>query len=115
MNSHIIPTDAWAQARERFVEDLDEAERAQFANATFENVFYSASAAQKIHEAQSVSKALAARTNALLTGINEWGKALDVYANASAMILCPLWGSIRVLIHVCHPSQRVGNQPMNNI
>lgn len=100
-----LPIDAWTQARERFVEDLDEVERLTFTNATFENVFCSASAAQKTHEAESVSRALAAKINAFLAGIDEWGKALDVYSNASAMILCPLWGSLRVLIHVCNPGR----------
>lgn len=100
MTSNILPDDAWTQARERFVEDLDEPERAMFANASFENIFYSASAAQKTHQVASRSRHMAANMNALLTGIDEWGKALDVYSNASAMLLCPLWGSIRVLIHV---------------
>ena len=103
MASDIVPTDSWARARQRFLEELDESEKASFQSATFENIFYSASAAQKAHQADSVSRAVAARMNALLTGINEWGQALDVYANASTMILSPLWGSIRVLIHVCTP------------
>lgn len=101
MALEILPNDAWTQARERFVEDLDESEKTRFANATFENVFYSASAAQKTHEAKSVSRALAAKMNTLLMGIDGWGKALDVYSDASAMIVSPVWGSIRVLIHVC--------------
>ncbi|KAL8821118.1 MAG: hypothetical protein Q9191_007378 [Dirinaria sp. TL-2023a] len=100
MASEILPNDAWRLARERFVEDLDESEKARFANATFENVFYSASAAQKTHEATSVSRALAAKMNTLLMGIDGWTKALDVYSNASATIVCPVWGSIRVLIQL---------------
>lgn len=109
----MIQNDAWAQARARFIEDLDDSEKALFANASFENVFYGASAAQKFHEVQSTSRSLAAKTNTLLAGINEWGNALDVYANASAMILCPLWGSIRILIHVCDPKlYRINSQPL---
>ena len=103
MAPDIIPYDAWTQARQRFSEDLDEDESLIFKNATFENVFYSASTAQKSHEANSKSRAVAAKIDNLLAGINEWGKALDVYANASALFLCPLWGSIRVLIHVRIP------------
>lgn len=90
MTSNILPDDAWTQARERFIEDLDEQERAIFTNASFENIFYSASAAEKTHGAGSRSRHMAANVNTLLAGINEWGKALDVYSNASAMILCPL-------------------------
>ena len=100
MTSAIIQEDAWVQARERFLENLDQSERAIFANASLENIFYSASVAQKAYETDSKCRRMAARLNVFLAGIDQWGKALDVYANASATILSPLWGSLRVLIHV---------------
>ena len=87
-------------ARARFLEDLDESERREFADANLVNIFYGASVAQKVHEADSKTRYLAAKLDVLLSGINEWGKALDVYTNAAAMILAPLWGSVRVVIHV---------------
>ena len=101
MASDVIPHDAWTTARARFLEDRYESERSKFADATLENIFYGASAAQKAHEAVSRTRHLAAKLDVLLAGINEWGKALDVYTNAAAMILAPLWGSLRVVIHVC--------------
>ena len=94
-----LPGDAWAQARDRFLEDLEEPEREMFAQATLENIFYSASAAQKVHEQNSRSRYLASKLDPLLAGIDQYGKAMDVLSQASPF-LCPLWGALRVLIHV---------------
>jgi len=98
MAEDALPYGAWARARERFLEGLNEAERADFEDSSFENMFYSANTAQKAHEVDSKSRRLAERLNRLLAGMDEWGKALDVYSKSSARILSPLWGSIRVLI-----------------
>ena len=94
-----IPTNAWAKARERFIEDLEEPERLMFAEASLENIFYSASAAQKTHQEGSRSLYLASKLDTLLASINQYGKAMDVLSQASPFI-CPLWGALRVLIHV---------------
>ena len=90
---------AWEQARERFIEDLKEPERLMFAEASLENILYSASAAQKSHQDGSRSRYLASKLGILLAGIDQYGKALDVFSQASR-ILCPLWGALRVVIHV---------------
>ena len=90
---------AWARARERFIQDLEEPERLMFAEASLENIFYSANATQKAHQVGSRSRLLAAKLDALLAGINQYGKAMDVLSQASPF-LCPLWGALRVVIHV---------------
>lgn len=118
-----LPRSAWEQARERFLEGLEEPERLLFAEASLENIFYSASAAQKIHEENSRSRYLASKLNSLLAGVEQFGKALDVLSQAS-LVSSILWGSLRVVIHVspfaiacedtignpdrrrCHPSSR---------
>ncbi|KAL9133172.1 MAG: hypothetical protein Q9175_005647 [Cornicularia normoerica] len=73
-----LPSSAWAQARERFLEDLEESERFMFAEASLENLFYSASAAQKVHREGSRSRYLASKLNSFLAGIDQYGKALDL-------------------------------------
>ena len=92
--------DAWTRARERYVEDLSEEER-EIYKAPPESIFYDASAAEKTHRAHSASRRFATeKLKPLVGAIEEYGKAIDVYANAYALILCPLWGSIRVVLHV---------------
>jgi hypothetical protein len=98
--SVIIPTNAWTRARDRFLEDLSDEERATFADASLENLFYSASARQKTHQAESRSLKLVSKLEPITSAIEQYGKALDIYSNAAPLILCPLWGSIRVVIQV---------------
>ena len=91
--------DAWTKARERFIQDLEESERLIYAEASLENIFYTASAAQKTHQEGSRSRYLASKLDVLLAGIDQYGKAMDVLSQASPFI-CPLWGALRVVIHV---------------
>ena len=93
--------DAWTRARDRYTEDLSGQERDLYNKATIDNIFYDASAAEKTHRANSSTRRFATqRLGPLLDAIAEYGKAIDVYANTSPLVLCPLWGSIRVVLHV---------------
>ncbi|KAL9118913.1 MAG: hypothetical protein Q9187_004535 [Circinaria calcarea] len=100
MASLVISEDAWARARRRYTDDLTESEREIFDNASLENVFYSASAMQKAHQAQSTTRRLGTKLQPLVAAIDQYGKALDVYANVSSLVLVPLWGSLRVVLHL---------------
>ena len=97
-----IPSiDAWTRARERFTEDLSLEEKELYSEATANSVFYRASAAEKTHKANSSSRRFATeKLRPLVGAIVEYGKALDVYANAYPLVLSPLWGSLRVVLHV---------------
>ena len=98
------PIDPWSLARNRYMEDLSEEEKKLFANASLENLFYSASVAQKEHEEKSKSRSLHTRLEPLVSAIDQYAAALDVYSNACPLIMSPLWGSIRVLLYVSLPS-----------
>ena len=95
-----FPTQPWEAAREQFLEGLSTEEKRRYEDATIENIFYNASANQKMHVHGSRSWAMQEKISSLIDGIDDYAKALDVYSNASSMILCPLWGSIRVVLHV---------------
>ena len=99
---YAIPSiDAWTRAHERFTEDLSLEEKELYSKATANSVFYEASAAEKAHKANSSSRKFATeKLRPLVSAIVEYGKALDVYANAYPLVLSPLWGSIRVVLHV---------------
>ena len=93
-------TDAWVIARDRYTEDLSEEEKQMYKTATLENIFYSASAAEKSHEATSRSRRYMAKLQPLIDAIEQYGQAFDVYSNAHPLVLSPIWGSMRVLFHV---------------
>jgi len=90
-------------ARNRYMEDLNEEEKALFCYASLENLFYSASAAQKDHEEKSKSWAIFGRLEPLISAVDQYSSALDVYSNTYSLAMAPLSGSIRVLLHVCLP------------
>jgi len=95
-----VPTQPWEAAKNRFLAGLSQEEVQKFKDATLENVFYGASASQKQHAQGSKAWMLQERLTSLVDGIMEYEKALDVYSNTSALILCPIWGSLRIVLHV---------------
>ncbi|KAH0556319.1 hypothetical protein GP486_005756, partial [Trichoglossum hirsutum] len=60
------------------MEDLSEEEKKIFANASLENLFYSASAAQKRHEEISKSRTISARLEPFVSAIDQYAIALDI-------------------------------------
>ncbi|KAF2870424.1 hypothetical protein BDV95DRAFT_81231 [Massariosphaeria phaeospora] len=95
-----FPTEPWEAAKQKFLEALSEEDIKRFKDATLENVFYGASSTQKKHAHGSRSWAIQERLSSLVDGIDDYGKALDVYANTYGLILSPIWGSIRVVLHI---------------
>lgn len=98
MGSTVPRKDAWARARDRYVEDLSKDEQALYESATPESIFYDASAAEKTHASISTSLKAAHKLQPLIAAIDQYGQALDVYSNAYPLVMSPLWGSIRVLL-----------------
>ncbi|KAF1998479.1 hypothetical protein P154DRAFT_439146 [Amniculicola lignicola CBS 123094] len=95
-----FPTQPWEVAKARFLEGLSQEEVRRFKNATLENLFYDASATQKKHAKGSRTWVIQERITSLVDGIQDYGKALDVFSNTYPLVLCPLWGSIRVVLHI---------------
>ncbi|SLM35735.1 P-loop containing nucleoside triphosphate hydrolase [Lasallia pustulata] len=89
MALNVSSADAWTRARDRYIEDLSDGEKQLFLNASLETVFYSASAAKKLHQSN-----VGSQLQTFAAAIEQYGSALDVYANSSSLILCPLWGSL---------------------
>lgn len=97
----LLPSaDAWARARDRYVEDLNEEEKAIYYQASLETIFYSASATEKIHGASSTTRNVIAKLQPFVDAVEQYGQALDVYANAYPLVMSPLWGSLRIVLHV---------------
>ncbi|KAF2825246.1 hypothetical protein CC86DRAFT_407469 [Ophiobolus disseminans] len=95
-----FPTQPWEVAKAKFLEGLSLEQRSQFQSATIENLFYGTSVIQRRHAQESRVWPLQQRISSLVDAIDDYGKALDVYANTCGLILSPIWGSIRVLLHI---------------
>lgn len=100
MDRSLPAQDAWTCARDRYIEDLTDDEKRRYDKASPESLLDDASAAQKKHEANSTGRNVMGKLQPLISAIEQYGSALDIYSNAYPLILSPLWGSIRVLLHV---------------
>ena len=100
MAHDLFAQDAWTRARDRFIEDLSESERSLYHQSSLEMILYDASAAQKRHQDTSISRDVISKLQPLTSAIEQYGQALDVYANAYPLALSPLWGSLRVVLLV---------------
>lgn len=90
--------DAWTLARKRYLNSLDPEERLLFNEATIENLYYSTSVVNDADlKSSKVRKAIEA-VQPLVDKIENFGKAMDAYANIAPAILSPIWGSIRVVL-----------------
>jgi hypothetical protein len=92
----ILP-DPWLIAKNRFLADLDDDEASLFKEATLENIYYSASNTERDDRKSKARKAIS-KLQPLVSAIEDYGKALDVFANVSQDFLTPIWGSIRVVL-----------------
>ena len=101
MMVHTLPhQDAWARVKARYTEDLSEEEKHLFYQATPESLLYDASAAEKTHREESTSRSVMEKLQPMIATIEEYGKAMDIYSNIYPLALSPLWGSIRIVLHV---------------
>lgn len=82
------------------MEDLTEAEKQIYYKSSLEMIYYDASIAQKRHEEASTSMHLMDKLQPLVSAIDQYAEALDVCVNAYPIALSPLWGSLRVVLHV---------------
>ena len=92
--------DPWNIAQARFFEGLDETERAIFDEATLENLFYHASNVERDDREESKARSVVRRMQPLISAVEDYGKALDAYANIAPLYLSPIWGSIRVVLAI---------------
>ena len=90
----------WARAKERFVAGLSEDERTLFEQVSTENIYYSASNAQKKHRESSKLRKISAQLRPLTKALEDYGQALDVLSNSFSLYICPVWGGVRVILSI---------------
>ncbi|KAL8647244.1 MAG: hypothetical protein Q9226_006514 [Calogaya cf. arnoldii] len=84
-----------------FFETLSPNEKELFKATTIaELLLDEVKAAENIHKDKSISRKVSQALKPLVNGINQYGAALDVISNSSSQFLCPVWGSMRVILHL---------------
>lgn len=100
MGSPVPASDAWIRARDRYVEDLSEEEQQRYFKASPESLLEDASTAEKSHGTTSTSRRVMEKLQPLVSAVEQYGEAVDVYSSTYSLALGPIWGSIKVLLHV---------------
>ena len=95
-----MAVDPWEAARTQYMKDLSNEEQKLFETATLDNLLDSTIAAQEEHEEKSHSRYVSKKLEPLVSAVSQYSMALDIYANTYSIAMAPLWGSIRVLLHV---------------
>jgi hypothetical protein len=95
--------DDWNAAVEEFSKNLDPEDRKYPMNSKPHDVVNDVVQFEKSHHKSSTARHMSAKIQPMVSAINDYGRALDVLANSSA-IIPPLWGSLRVLILVSSPT-----------
>lgn len=92
--------DPWEYARAMYMKDLSTEEQKLFETSTLENLLDSTVVAQGEHEEKSRLRHISKKLEPFCSAIDQYSQALDVYTNIYSIAIAPIWGSIRVLLHV---------------
>lgn len=68
--------------------------------ASPESLLEDASAAEKSHRTKSTTRSVMEKLQPIVAAIEQYGQAIDVYSNTYSLALGPIWGSIKILLHV---------------
>lgn len=90
----------WISAKNRFLEDLDHNEKVLFNKATLENLYFASSNLDREDREKSKLRVVIQKLQPLVSAIESFGKAFDIFSNVAPLYFAPLWGSIRVLLVV---------------
>ena len=102
MGTPVPASEAWIRARDRYVEDLDEEEQHRYFKASPESLLGDASTAEESHSTISTTCRVMEKLQPLIGAIEQYGEAVDVYSSTYSLALGPIWGSIKVLLHVSY-------------
>ena len=102
MSPHIETSDAWIKARDRYVQDLNEQEQHMYFKASPESLLDDARTAEQSHGTNSNTRIAMEKLQPFVAAILQYGDALDVYSSTYSLALGPIWGSVRILLHVGH-------------
>jgi hypothetical protein len=91
---------AWERARHDFEADLSTQERHLFTSTDVSHVLAEVKLAEQVHQRGSRARTFSQMIQPLVAAIDHYGQALDTISNSSSAVLCPLWGSLRVLLRV---------------
>jgi len=93
--------DAFESAKTSFLDSLDSQEVASLGPLqTAEDVLTEVEKAEEEHRRKSMTRKYMTNLQHFVKGVEHYGKALDVFANAKPELLSLIWGAARLILHV---------------
>ena len=93
-------SDAWIRAQTQFVKDLSEEEQRSFFNASPRSLLDDAVTAEGSHAERSTTRSVMEKLQPFVAAVEQYGEAIDVYSSTYSLALGPIWGSMKILLHV---------------
>lgn len=100
MASPVQTSGPWISARDRYVQDLSEEEQRMYFRASPESLLDDAITADRSHGTNSTTRKVMEKLQPFVAAIVQYGEAIDVYSSTYSLALGPIWGSVKVLLHV---------------
>lgn len=97
-SAKLFPDDPWQLAKARFLAELDPQEQSLYNHATLENLFYTTSNINRDDSETSKIRSAIRKLGPLVSAVENYGKALDIFSSISPLHIAPIWGSIRVVL-----------------
>jgi hypothetical protein len=93
--------DAFETAKNNFLSSLSAQEAATLGTPhTAEDVLGEVRKAEENHRSKSITRRYTKKIEPFLKGVEQYGKAIDVFVNVYPEVLSLIWGSARLILHV---------------
>jgi nitrate/nitrite-specific signal transduction histidine kinase len=93
--------DAFETAKNNFLSSLNAQEAATLGTPhTAEDVLSEVRNAEENHRNKSIPRRYTKKIEPFLKGVEQYGKAIDVFVNVYPEVLSLIWGSARLILHV---------------
>jgi hypothetical protein len=104
---NLIMMDAFEAAKNKFLSSLSAQEAATLGSPhTAEDVLTEVRNAEENHRKKSTTRRYTKKIEPFLKGVEQYGKAIDVFVNVYPEALSVIWGSARLILHVRGSSPR---------
>jgi hypothetical protein len=104
----VLAMDAFETAKNKFISSLSAQEAATLGTLhTAEDVLGEVRKAEENHRSKSSTRRYTKKIEPFLKGVEQYGKAIDVFVNVYPEALSVIWGSARLILHVCDNNPQI--------
>ena len=107
--AHTAAEHAWKAAKDAFQGNLSPAEEAHLAHSTISDAFKEVADIEQRYASSSKSRKAGALLRGPLEVVARLSPALDVFSQIEPSIMCPIWGSMRIMVMVAAHVDDVAN------